>query len=218
MRPKLLAGLTLMTVGVFRHAAAAQVRVEIGPYIGLYAPTASFGSAPFASPIQLPASSRQSTAALAGAKAAIWIGAPVGLAVQWGTASSAVRTRDEASREMEQPARVTVGAVQLLVPLKAPFLRGRGHVHASGGIGLMRRSGEFYEVYDDVRNASGIVGLGSDIAISGPVHVTLDFEAYLYSLQLRQPGTTPLESSFQTDLLARLGLVLRLGPHDDVGD
>lgn len=192
-------------------ATAAQVRFELGPYVGLYVPTASFGSAPFATPIPLPGSSRQATAALVGAKAGVWLGRHIGLAIQWGTASSTVRTRDEASREMEQPARVSLTAVQLLVPLQVASLGGRGQARLSGGVGQVRRSGEFYEAYDRVKDVAGIVGVGSDFAVAGPAHVTLDIEAYLYSLQLQQPGSSPFDSRFQTDVLARVGLVLQLG-------
>ncbi|HET6777278.1 MAG TPA: hypothetical protein VFH26_00135 [Gemmatimonadales bacterium] len=215
MRPTLLAAMTIIGVILVPRGSSAQIRAEVGPYLGLYVPTASFGSAPFATPIPLPASTRHSTAGVVGAKAAIWLGSHIGLGLQVGKVSSSARTRDEGSREMEQAARITLGAVQLLVPLRIPSLQGRGHAHLSGGLGLIRRTGEFYETYDRVRNAAGIVGVGSDFAIAGPVNVTLDFEAYLYSLHLQQSGDTRFESDFQTDLLARVGLVLRLVSHDD---
>jgi hypothetical protein len=53
--------------------------------------------------------------------------------------------------------------------------------------------------------------VGSDFAVAGPAHLTLDLEAYLYSLQLRQPSLAPFKSGFQTDLLARVALVFQLG-------
>jgi hypothetical protein len=116
---------------------------------------------------------------------------------------------------MDQPARVTVGAVQLIVPLQIPSLQGRGHAHLSGGVGQVRRSGEFYESYDRVKNGAGVVGVGSKFRLARPAHVTFDFEAYLYSLQLQHPGGTRFESGFQTDLSARVGVVLQLGAGSD---
>jgi hypothetical protein len=214
MRRVLLTMMVPLGIGTAPGTAASQIRLDVGPYVGIYAATASFGSAPFASPIPLPASSRHGMAAVVGAKSAIWVGQSIGLGLQWGTASSTVRTRDEASREMENPGRVSVSAVQLLVPLQVEALQGRGQAYLSGGVGLLQRSGEFYEAYDQVKNVAGVVGLGSKFAIAGPAHVTLDFESYLYSLQLQQPGTS-FDSQFQADLLARVGVVLGLGSHDD---
>jgi hypothetical protein len=112
---------------------------------------------------------------------------------------------------MEQPARLSFGVVQLLIPLEIASLERRGRARLSGGVGLVRRSGEFYDAYDDPESTAGVLGVGSDFAVAGPAHLTLDFEAYLYSLQLRQPGSERFESGFQTDLLARVGLVLQLG-------
>jgi hypothetical protein len=211
MRRTLYAVAVVFCAYMTPQAVEAQVSFEVGPYFGLYAPTASFGSAPFSGPFFLPAQSRQGSAALVGAKAAVWLGRRVGLGVQWGTASSTVRTRDETSIQMEQPARLSFGAVQLLIPLEIASLERRGRARLSGGVGLVRRSGEFYDAYDDSESTAGVLGVGSDFAVAGPAHLTLDFEAYLYSLQLRQPGIEPFESGFQTDLLARVGLVLQLG-------
>jgi hypothetical protein len=190
---------------------AAQVRFELGPYVGIYAPIASFSSAPFQGPFILgPATSRQGTAVMVGAQGTFWLDSRIGLSIQWGTASSTVRTREEfGTQESEESARVSAGALQLLVPLQVPSLQGRAHVGA--GVGLMRRSGDFYEVYERPTNVAGVLGLGSNFALSRQVHLMLGFQSYLYSLQLRQTGGDTFDSSFQTDFLARVGVLLQLG-------
>jgi hypothetical protein len=145
-----------------------------------------------------------------GAQGTFWLDSRLGLSIQWGTASSAVRTRAEFGvQEAEQPARVSAGALQLLVPLQVPSLQGR--VHVGAGVGLMRRSGDFYEAYDRPRNVAGVLGLGSNFALSRQVHLMLGLQSSLYSLQLRQTGGDTFDSSFQTDFLARVGVLLQLG-------
>jgi hypothetical protein len=80
MRRTLYAGAVVLCRHLIPQAAEAQVSFEVGPSFGLYAPTASFGSAPFGGPFLLPAESRQGAAALIGARAAVWLGGRVGLA------------------------------------------------------------------------------------------------------------------------------------------
>lgn len=211
MADVVLFSLLLVGTNLTADGIAAQVRFEVGPYIGIYAPTASFSSAPFPGPFMLPpATSRQGTAVVVGAQGTLWLDSRLGLSIQWGTASSAVRTRAEFGvQEAEQPARVSAGAVQLLVPLQVPSLQGR--VHVGAGVGLVRRSGDFYEAYERPRNVTGVLGLGSDFALSRLAHLTLGFQSYLYSLQLRDSEGTTFDSGFQTDLLARVGFMLLLG-------
>ncbi len=192
-------------------AIAAQVRFDVGPYVGLYAPTGSFPSAPFPGPFELPpARSRQGTAVAVGAQGTLWFVSRIGLSVQWGTTSSVVRTREEfGSQDAEQSARVSAGALQLLVPLEVPSLQGR--VYVGAGVGLVRRSGDFYEAYERPSNVAGVLGLGSDFALVRHAHLTLGFQSYLYSLRLRQEGGPTFDSGFQADMLARVGFMLELG-------
>ena len=192
-------------------AIAAQVRFDVGPYVGFYAPIGSFPSAPFPGPFELPpARSRQGTAVAVGAQGTLWFVPRIGLSVQWGTTSSVVRTREQfGSQDAEQSARVSAGALQLLVPLEVPSLQGR--VYVGAGVGLVRRSGDFYEAYERPSNVAGVLGLGSDFALVRHAHLTLGFQSYLYSLRLRQQGGPTFDSGFQADMLARVGFMLELG-------
>jgi hypothetical protein len=202
-------GAVLLSIGFAPHSAVGQVSVQVGPYAGIYAPTASFGSAPLPSPFAIPSTSRQSTALIVGAQATLWLDSRIGLSAQWGTASSTIRTRGEiGGQEAKQSARVSAGALQLLVPLQGPSLQRR--VYISGGIGLMRRGGDFFDAYEQPSNVTGVLGVGSQFALGRRAQVLLGFDTYLYSLRLREPGGATFDSGFQGDLLARAGIMLDL--------
>jgi hypothetical protein len=193
----------LLSAGLTSRVAVAQRSIELGPYLGVYAPTASFGSAPLPSPIPLPSTSRHTTALLVGAEGIFWLSPRLGMAADWGVTSSRARTESGGIRVTES-AKISVGTLRVLVPLNVPSLPNR--VHLDAGVGLLRRSGDFYQSYRTSRNVAGVLGIGSELRLARQLHAQLRFSSYLYSMQLREPDDTEYESAFQADVTARAGV------------
>lgn len=202
-------GAALCWLGLLAAPARAQVSVELGPYLGVYVPTSSFESAAQSSLVSIPSTSRHAAAVLVGAQGTLWLGSPIGVAADWWSSSSKVRTSGVLG-DTEASAKVNAWSLRLLFRLPTASLPGR--VHLDAGVGVLNRSGDFYDgQYRKRRNVGGLLGLGSELPIAPRLRVHLGLGTYLYSLQLRETGGTEHDSAFQADVTARAGLSLALG-------
>jgi hypothetical protein len=86
-------------------------------------------------------------------------------------------------------------------------------VYLSGGGALIERGGDAYQGYSGTNAFGGIVGIGSQYRLSDRLSLQGDFQAVLYGLHLTDPSGVQYPSAFQTDLLAVLGVAIRLAPH-----
>jgi hypothetical protein len=191
--------------------AAAQVRVEITPGFGVYAGLASFERPATGIPFDFAESLSQRTAVAIGLQATMWLGERVGIRALGYTAASAVGpdNRDILDRS-PVPATVTTFGLMALIPLSefAAHLR----VYLIGGGALVDRGGDAYQGYSGTSDFGGIFGIGSQYRLSDRLSLQGDFQTMLYDLSLTDPTGLQYPSAFQTDILASIGVTVRLAP------
>ena len=146
---------------------------------------------------------------MVGAQGTLWLGSPIGVAADLWSSSSKVRTTGTL-QDTQASAKVTGWSLRLLFRLPAASLPGR--VHLDAGVGVLDRSGDFYDGrYEKRRNVGAVLGMGSELPVAPRLRVHFGLGAYLYSLRLRETGGLEHASSSQADFTARAGLSLALG-------
>jgi hypothetical protein len=190
------------------RSAEGQVSFEIGPSIGLYSGTGAFMSprvigdfGPFG------ATSRHSAGLLLGVHGTAWLGERFGLSAQFGTASTTVNTRGIGSQSSD-PSRISAGSIQGLYRLPSSSLK--GSVHLGGGVGFVRRAGDFYEGFETPTSPALALSVGSRHALGSRARIYIGFDTYLYSFALRELDGTEWDSSTPLDLTGKVGIHLYL--------
>lgn len=188
--------------------AAAQVRLELEPALGIYAGFGSFTRPATPASFNFAEELSQRTTVALGGQATAWFGPHVGGRLLLFTAASTVgpASRDFLNRE-PVPARVTVVGLEALAPLRS--VRG-GRVFLAAGANVVHRAGEAYDGFEGTTDLGGTLGLGSQFRLTERVSLQGDLRALLYQLSLTDPTGLRYPSAFQTDLLAHVGLVVRL--------
>ncbi len=84
-------------------------------------------------------------------------------------------------------------------------------IYLSGGIGIVSRSGEFYDLFEDTSDPAGAVGLGLRFGLGPIAQLRVDLRDYISSVQLSR-ADVPRESKLQNDLIATVGLEFTFSP------
>ena len=195
-------------------AAPAQVRMEITPVFGVYAGIATFERPASGAPFDFAETLSQRNAVAVGLQATAWVGTGVGIRALGYTAASAVGPDNQDILDRKPvPANVTTFGLMALIPLSEFAARLR--VYLSGGGALIVRGGDAYQGFSGTSSLGGIVGVGSQYRLSDRLSLQGDFQTVLYNLHLTDPTGVEYSSAFQTDLLAVLGVTIRLAPHPE---
>ncbi|MES1259659.1 MAG: hypothetical protein ABUL71_03620, partial [Gemmatimonadota bacterium] len=206
----LLAGLTLLAL-LAPASLRAQVTVELGPLVGVYAPIGSFG--PYdATSIAFPQSPSELTAFAWGGEARLWINRRIGVQLQGAVAKRSVGggvNTPAGWTSTPKDAQIVLASAQLVYrPSPA------GPVTLSAGIGTVRRSGDAFYVSPQQQVTGfnpmgGTVGAGYDVDLGHRLVASLGVTAYLYSLDMHDRFGQKWEQGFQVDLLPHLTMAWR---------
>ena len=190
-------------------SAAAQARIDLEPSVGVYSGFGSFHRPQGAGPFEFPDDLSQSTGLAVGGQLAVWPSPRFGVRAAVFTASSDVGSTSSFSPQQPVPARVTTGAVEALVRVRR--LPGSAVIYLSGGLVLVKRSGDAYEGFEGLNSVGGALGIGSWVRLSDRLGLQGDVRTLIYSLGLTDSEGLEYPSSTQTDLLAHVGLVFSFG-------
>ena len=96
----------------------------------------------------------------------------------------------------------------------------RSNFHLLGGVGVVSRSGEFWDFVrdnlgagslDKLTTVSGVVGFGARAAVTPKLALNVGAEAYLYKLNPESGGTALFnQTNMQVDVLVTIGVPLAL--------
>ncbi len=185
----------------------AQVRLEVGPILGLYAPASNFQPAPYYS-TALPNSPGDLTGLALGGQGRLWLTSRLGIQLDAASTSSNVGGGNTPAGSFPPTgARVLTASAQLLFSLLAPSHN--SHVWCSAGPGLVRHGGAAYSRYGSPIQLATAVGLGSAVPIAGRLSIDIGVTAFLYNLDVSDSVGTSLEHGFQVDPLVHAGITLR---------
>jgi len=218
--------LALFLLGLVAVPAAAQIQVDLIPYIGGYLPTNDLAVVSFASSPDQTTSLRakQRPGFLLGGRVDLWFSPKWGVegnfayAFSQGDLTSSVggQTDDlciQASTDCG--AYVWYGSVKALYRI-SPKPDSDYSIHLAAGPAYIGRGGAFYDELDasDTSDFGGVLGVGVDVAVSPMLGLAIDLEDYIYSYktEVEIAGTTYQASSkIQNDLAFTVGLVIHLG-------
>jgi hypothetical protein len=207
-----LVPLALVALGLGRAPGAeAQVRGTLAPVAGAYLGFGSFHGLPEPSPFGGTSTFSQQTGVALGVEGMLWVGSHVGLGFHVVTASSKVGASQYLTLTDPVDARVTVVGAQLLFPVHRSAEK--AVVYAAAGASVVRRSGDAYDGFEGTSDVGAELGFGTLYRLSPRISLTGNAGALLYSLSLKPAGGASAPSSFQTDLLARVGIAVELGNH-----
>ncbi len=203
--------LVTVLLAVEPSRASAQVPLEVEPAVGIYAGFGSFTKPRTGTFFDAPEQLSQRTSVALGGQVTAWLGPHVGARLFLSTAASAVGpdSRDLLNRE-PVGARVTVIGLEALAPLRSVSTGGR--VFLAGGADVIHRSGKAYDGFTGTTDLGGSLGLGSQFRLTDRISMQGDLRAALYQLSLTDPSGLPYSSAFQTDLLAHVGVTVKLAP------
>jgi len=189
---------------------AAQTRVDLGPVVGLYAPTSSvFAYQP--SPIgPLGAEATFGTGVAIGGEAVVWFSRHLGAGLLGATGATSLKFAGFAPT-----GHVVIGAGAAF--WRVPFANEQSDLRIGAGVAYLKHTGSAFKPFGSPSNLAGFASFGTYRSITRSIGVELSLNACLYNLLLTEPGTgsPPPPSRFQVDLLGRVGLIyqLRVGHH-----
>jgi hypothetical protein len=188
--------------------ASGQVRFEVGPVLGFYAPVGSFATPDFYS-TALPIKPSDLSGLAYGGEGRLWLTPRFGFQVQGAVASSrfgggmAVPSGYVTSPVDAQV--VTVTAQVLYRP--APW---RSSLSLSAGYGVVHYGGDAYAGMQGLTSLAAVLGLGIDVPLGRRLTATLGVTSLLYSLNVRDPGAgvvgSTVQRGFRIDVLPHVTL------------
>ena len=218
--------LALFLLGLVAVPAAAQIQVDLIPYIGGYLPTNDLAVVSFASSPDQKTSLRakQRPGFLLGGRVDLWFSPKWGVEGNFAyvfsegdlTSSVGGQTDDlciQASTDCG--AYVWYGSVKALYRI-SPKPDSDYSIHLAAGPAYIGRGGAFYDELDasDTSDFGGVLGIGVDVAVSPTMGLAIDLEDYIYSYktEVEIAGTTyEASSKIQNDLAFTVGLIIHLG-------
>lgn len=84
-------------------------------------------------------------------------------------------------------------------------------IYLSGGLGIVSRSGNFYDLFEDTTDPAGAVGLGLRFGLGPLAQLRIDLRDYISSFKPTR-GDVERESKLQNDLIGTVGLEFTFSP------
>ncbi len=188
--------------------AAAQLRIDVEPYAGVYVPlrnvlpttdvlVAVSGETTVVQTTALANVDHHSSLALGG-RATLWLSQMFGAQ---GTATYAFSDLGSLDAHVWLVSARAVAAV---------FDQGAISLQLSAGPSLVARGGRAYEGIDGTLDVGGVIGAGAGVDL-GSVRLRILAEDYFYSTKLSDPRLSEQDSRLQSDLVLSGALVLAVG-------
>jgi hypothetical protein len=196
----LLVGGVLLVAGA--HPLTAQ-RISIAPNIGVYIPTTELVKAASGEEF------KQEISLTVGGRVGIALSQRLGLEFTGAYAPSDLKISQSGFGDQAQDANIFTGSGRIsyqLVPLSSPvaFL-------VTGGVGVVKRSGDFYAGMENKTDIGGTVGASARFRLGNLLRIQLSAEDYLYKPKGDIPGFSPSdEKKTQNDIHLSLGLGIPL--------
>jgi hypothetical protein len=192
----------------FPSVGAAQRKIEVVPFVGLYIPTANVVDQ-FDSACSCQVSTKQRTALDVGARVVVWATDRLALEGAFGYSPSGATTTAPGYATIDRSGTVITTTARVLAALGSRT-RNR-YVYLSGGIGLVVRGGDAWNGTMGRTRLAGVVGAGVRFAVAPPLALRAELDDLLYSAQFSTAQTRPTQSQFQHDLALSLGLAVPIG-------
>jgi hypothetical protein len=196
----LFAGGVLAAAG--SQTLAAQ-RVSLAPSIGLYIPTTELVKAASGQEF------KQEVSITLGGRMGIELSNRLGLELTGAYAPGNLRISQSGFSDQSQDANIFTGSGRIsyqLVPYTSPvaFL-------VTGGVGVINRSGAFYDGVENKTDIAGTVGASARFRVGRLLHLQLSAEDYLYKPRAEIPGFSPAdEKKTQNDVHLSFGIGIPL--------
>ena len=191
---------------VLAASLAAQTSLSVGPYLGYYRPFGQFEPASVSS-TSLPREPQDLAGVALGGEAEAWFGRHFGASVDAAvTRSSVGMTITPAGPRGPTSAHVETVVAQALVGL--PRLLGP-HSWISGGVGMVRHTGDAYATLSSLSQGAGVIGGGTRVDLNHRVSLTAGVTTLWYMLNIPMPpelraNPGSLERGRQLDVTFRL--------------
>jgi Outer membrane protein beta-barrel domain len=206
MRGTVQAARVLLMGGVLAlaatHSLVAQ-RISFAPNIGLYVPTAELVKAASGQEF------KQEISITFGGRMGIALSDRLGLEFTGDYAPGNLKITQSGFSDQSQDANIFTGSGRIsyqLVPYTSPvaFL-------VTGGVGVINRSGAFYEGAEKKTDVGGTVGASARFRLGRLLHLQVTAEDYLYKPKAEIPGFSPSdEKKTQNDVHLSLGVGIPL--------
>jgi hypothetical protein len=190
----------------------AQVQVGISAFGGIYLPTSDLfeGVVPTTDAGNIALKFSQNTAFTFGGRLAVWPTSRIGIEAEAAYALSKVEgdllvsvggTVLPVSGDID--AGLFLGSLNLMWAIIRPPLEPLS-IYVSGGVGVVSRTGDFYNEIDDKTDIAGVAGLGLKYGVAKGLWIRIDLRDYISSFQEKALGDAALtggDSKLQNDLL-----------------
>lgn len=197
----LAVGGVLLLAGV--QPATAQ-RVSIAPNIGLYVPTTELVKAASGD-----SSFKQEMSITLGGRMSIAFSDRLGFEFTGAYAPSDLKFTTSGLGDQNQDANIFTGSGRLsyqLVPFSSPVA-----FVVTGGVGVINRSGAFYEGVQDKTDIGGTLGASARFRIGKLLRLQVSAEDYIYKPRAEIPGFGPAdEKKTQNDIHLSIGVGIPL--------
>ena len=189
-------------------ALAAQAKAEFIPFVGLYLPAASIVDE---SGVTL----KHNTTFVFGLRLGLQVTDRVGVEGSFGYTPSGVTISAAGIGSADTAARVILASGRVLFGVGPRT--GSTAWHVLAGLSVVAHGGDAYDLLQaGAGSLSGatdigmVVGVGGKFKIGSSLAVRVDVEDNLYSAKFNLGGANS-QSKFQNDVVASMGLVIRLG-------
>jgi hypothetical protein len=205
MRAGSLAGTIASSVAVILLSGAAYPawaqRITIAPNVGVYIPTTELVKAANGEEF------KQEVSITLGGRLGLFFGQRVGLEFTGAYAPSDLRITATGLGDQKADANIFAGSGRLtfqVVPLSSPvaFL-------VSGGVGVINRSGAFYQDVDKKTDVGGTAGASVRIRVGRLLRIQLNADDYIYKTKAELQGFAD-DKKMQNDLHLSIGLGIPL--------
>jgi len=191
-----------MLVVVASRPLAAQ-RISFAPSVGLYVPTTELVKAANGQDF------KQEISITFGGRMNLELSNRLGLEFTGDYAPGNLKITQAGFTDQSQDANIFTGSGRIsyqLVPFSSPvaFL-------VTGGVGVINRSGAFYEGADKKTDIGGTVGASARFRMGRLLHLQVSAEDYLYKPKAEIPGFSPSdEKKTQNDIHLSIGVGIPL--------
>ncbi len=187
---------------------AAQGKAEFIPFVGLYLPA---GNVVDESGVTL----KHNTAFVFGLRLAMQVADRVGVEGSFGYTPSGVTITAAGVGGADTSAHVILASGRVLFGVGPRT--GSTSWHVLTGLSVIAHGGDVYDALkagagslSGATDIGGVVGIGGKFKVGSSIAVRVDVEDNLYSAKFNLGGTNS-QSKFQNDIVASMGLVVRLG-------
>ncbi len=197
--------------------AQPQLQVSFSPYGGAYFAAADLfdGVIRTQTAGDLAFKFGQGTGFVAGGRLAVWPTARIGVELEGAYLGSDVEGEIVALVDGnlvpisgDVDANVFVASLNLMYAFIRPPLVPLS-IYVSGGVGLVSRGGDFYDVFDDTSDIAGVAGLGLKYGVAPGIWIRGDVRDYISSYEeeiLRVAAVRGGDAKLQNDVLISVGV------------